>query len=74
VADAEKKPRKPRKGRLPGAREEDPVFAGVVVRFAEAVREMVFGPPPEDQPPDDAGMAGSRVPRRPICPALAQWR
>ena len=32
--------------------------------FARAVRNMMFGPP-RDDPPDDGGRAGSRVPRRP---------
>jgi hypothetical protein len=52
-----------RRGRL-GRREEDPTFAGAVVGFVQAVREMVFGSPPLDAPPDEGGLAGSRVPRR----------
>jgi hypothetical protein len=32
--------------------------------FARAVRKVLFGPP-GDEPPDDGGLAGSRVPRRP---------
>jgi len=51
------------KGRRPGARAKDTVFAGVVVGFAHAVRRLMFGPPPDE--PDDGGLAGSRVPRRP---------
>lgn len=61
----------PRRGRernrrqRPTKGEDDPTFAGIVVGFAQAVRKMIFGPPPTDEPPDDGGMAGSRVPRRP---------
>lgn len=46
-------------------REEDQAFAGIVIGFARAVRRMVFGPPPDEEPHDDAGMAGSGVPRHP---------
>ncbi len=55
--------RKDRRGS--GRRKGDPVFAGVVVGFAQAVRRMMFGQPPDDEPSDAAGMAGSGVPRRP---------
>jgi hypothetical protein len=68
LTEGEKEPRKRRARRdrqRSSRREEDPVFAGVVVGFAQAVRRMIFGPPPDDAPADDAGTAGSGVPRRP---------
>jgi hypothetical protein len=62
MTDADDEPRdvRLRKDRSPRGRREDPAFAGVVIGFARAVRRMLFGPPP-----DDEGLAGSRIPRRP---------
>jgi hypothetical protein len=62
MADADKEPRdRPRRGRR-----EDQAFAEVVIGFARAVRRMLFGTPPADEsPPDDDGLAGSRIPRHP---------
>jgi hypothetical protein len=66
VAESDNEPRdvRSRKDRAPRGRREDPAFADVVIGFARAVRRMLFGPPP-DEPPDDDGLAGSRIPRNP---------
>jgi len=61
----------PRDARLPKdrprrGRREDSAFAEVVLGFGRAVRRMLFGTPPADeQPLDDDGLAGSRIPRHP---------
>jgi hypothetical protein len=48
------------RGRRRAKRTEDPVFAGIVLAFAEVIRRFLLPPPP-----DEGGLAGSRVPRRP---------
>jgi hypothetical protein len=54
------------KDRPSRGRPQDSAFAEVVFGFARAVRRMLFGtPPPDRSPPDDDGLAGSRVPRHP---------
>lgn len=54
--------RRRRRGRKP---DTDPAFAEVVAGFAHALRRMILAIPPPDEPLDEGGLAGSRIPRRP---------